>query len=115
MSYCTNRYLSVMAMACLAAFWATSSAAQQTFGGYPCTIDCSGHEAGYNWAREHDIENPEDCAGNSQSFIEGCQAFAEGASREIEGSQPPDYNEHVPQPYNDPGEENSDSDSDNPG
>lgn len=48
-----------------------------TFGGYQCTEDCSGHEAGYEWAEEHDIDDPDRCGGNSQSFIEGCQAYAE--------------------------------------
>jgi|YNPMSStandDraft_1061717.scaffolds.fasta_scaffold23882_2 hypothetical protein len=48
-----------------------------TFHGYICTEDCSGHEAGYEWAEEHDITDPDDCGGNSQSFIEGCQAYAE--------------------------------------
>lgn len=45
--------------------------------GYPCTDDCSGHEAGYEWAEEHNIEDPDDCGGSSQSFTEGCQAYAE--------------------------------------
>lgn len=49
----------------------------QTFREYPCTIDCSGHEAGYEWAEEHGITNPDDCGGKSQSFIEGCQSYAE--------------------------------------
>lgn len=48
-----------------------------TFKGYDCTDDCSGHEAGYNWAEAHDIDDPDDCGGNSQSFIEGCRAYAE--------------------------------------
>src|SRR5436853_2639709 len=43
-----------------------------TFHGYVCTVDCSGHEAGYEWAEEHDITDPDDCGGNSESFIEGC-------------------------------------------
>lgn len=47
------------------------------FHGYPCTVDCSGHEAGYAWAEEHDIDDPDDCDGNSDSFIEGCRAYAE--------------------------------------
>jgi hypothetical protein len=49
----------------------------QEFHGYPCTDDCSGPEAGYNWAEEHDIEDPDQCGGKSQSFIEGCRAWAE--------------------------------------
>lgn len=48
-----------------------------TFHGYECTVDCSGHEAGYQWAEEHDITDPDDCGGNSESFIEGCKAYAE--------------------------------------
>ena len=47
------------------------------FGGYPCTQDCSGHEAGYQWAEDNEITDPDDCSGKSQSFIEGCQAYAE--------------------------------------
>lgn len=49
----------------------------QTFNGYLCTVDCSGHEAGYEWAEEHGITDSDDCGGNSQSFIEGCQSYAE--------------------------------------
>ena len=45
--------------------------------GYQCTVDCSGHEAGYEWAEENSIDDPYDCGGNSESFIEGCQAYAE--------------------------------------
>jgi hypothetical protein len=48
-----------------------------TFKGYPCTRDCSGHEAGYEWAEENGIDDPDDCGGNSESFIEGCRAYAE--------------------------------------
>lgn len=42
-----------------------------------CTDDCSGHDAGYEWAEEHDITDADDCTGNSQSFIEGCEERAE--------------------------------------
>jgi hypothetical protein len=54
------------------------------FQGYPCTVDCSGHEAGYEWAEENDIDDPDDCGGNSQSFIEGCQAYGEERMQEAE-------------------------------
>lgn len=40
-----------------------------------CTEDCSGHEAGYQWAEEHDITDEDDCDGKSESFIEGCKAY----------------------------------------
>lgn len=52
-----------------------------TFHGYRCQdLNCSGHEAGYAWAREHDIQDEGDCesAGrhdNSTSFTEGCYAY----------------------------------------
>jgi len=51
-----------------------------TFHGYACTEDCSGHEAGYNWAQEHDITDRDDCPidpHNSHSFTEGCWAYAD--------------------------------------
>lgn len=54
------------------------------FAGYPCTVDCSGHAAGYEWAEENGIDAPDDCDGNSASFIEGCQAYAEEQQGEVE-------------------------------
>ena len=56
---------------------------QETFDGDPCTSDCSGHEAGYNWAESHGIDDDDDCdaAGehsNSPSFAEGCKAYVRG-------------------------------------
>lgn len=49
----------------------------QTFGDYECTEDCSGHEAGYEWAEENSVEDVDDCGGNSDSFIEGCYSYVE--------------------------------------
>jgi hypothetical protein len=43
---------------------------------WECTDDCSGHDAGYEWAEEKGITDPSDCSGNSESFIEGCEAYA---------------------------------------
>lgn len=34
----------------LAGFVAAPANVQETFHGYDCTDDCSGHEAGYDWA-----------------------------------------------------------------
>lgn len=50
---------------------------EDTYGDADCTVDCSGHNAGYAWAEENGITDTYDCGGNSQSFIEGCQAYAE--------------------------------------
>ena len=46
------------------------------FHGDLCTVDCSGHEAGYAWAEVQGIDDPDECGGNSQSFIEGCEEYA---------------------------------------
>lgn len=47
-----------------------------TSDNWECTSDCSGHDAGYDWASENGIEDPSECGGNSVSFIEGCEAYA---------------------------------------
>lgn len=63
-----------------------------TFRGYKCTEDCSGHEAGYEWAEEHGISDPSDCGGNSQSFIEGCESYAvEQMNEEYQEQEEEDY------------------------
>jgi len=49
----------------------------RSFRGYECTDDCSGHEAGYEWAERKGITDPDDCGGKSESFIEGCRSYAE--------------------------------------
>lgn len=53
-------------------------------GNYTCSGDCSGHEAGFQWAQDQDIDDASDCGGNSQSFIEGCEAFAEARQEEAD-------------------------------
>ena len=49
----------------------------QSFYDYDCIDDCSGHEAGYEWAENNDISDIDECWGNSQSFIEGCWVYVE--------------------------------------
>ena len=49
----------------------------ENFRGMACTDDCSGHDAGYSWAEENGITDPVECGGKSDSFIEGCVAWAE--------------------------------------
>jgi hypothetical protein len=54
---------------------------EDLFHGWKCGDgDCSLHQAGYAWAAQHKIVNPQNCQGKSESFIEGCWAFtgAEG-------------------------------------
>jgi hypothetical protein len=64
------------AVLALAALGSAKLSAQE-FHGYLCTQDCSGHEAGYEWAERKGIDSVDDCGGNSNSFIEGCQAYVE--------------------------------------
>jgi hypothetical protein len=62
-------------------------ATAQTFGGYDCTVDCSGHKAGYEWAEAKGITDEAQCedilvrAPNRTSFYEGCKAYVEDPSR----------------------------------
>lgn len=39
-----------------------------------CTGDC---KAGYEFAKELDLDDPTTCAGKSEAFIAGCQAYAQ--------------------------------------
>lgn len=56
-----------------------SSSQKKTFYGYECqTSDCSGHKAGYEWAKNKNITEYENCGGNSESFIEGCKSYVSG-------------------------------------
>lgn len=52
------------------------SGARGIYAGDGCTVDCGGHNAGYQWAEEKGITDPDQCGGNSWSFIEGCRAYA---------------------------------------
>lgn len=54
--------------------------------GYRVVEDMSGHIKGWEWAEMNGIEDPDECGGNSRSFIEGCQAYASEQQRESDGS-----------------------------
>ena len=43
---------------------------------YGCTSDCSGHQAGYEWAQANNVCDPNYSAGKSQSFNEGVRAWS---------------------------------------
>jgi hypothetical protein len=49
-----------------------------------CTDDCSGHDAGFEWAKEHEITDASDCSGSSQSFVEACQSFAQAVEEQVD-------------------------------
>lgn len=46
-----------------------------TFSGSQCTKDCSGHSAGYAWAKQHNGQAA--CNSSSPSFNRGCEIAAD--------------------------------------
>lgn len=57
---------------------------QQVHGGADCVLDCSGHEAGYAWAKERQIGDPSLCAARGPSFNRGCRAYAEDLAQRVD-------------------------------
>lgn len=53
-----------------------------------CTQDCSGHDAGYEWAEKYTICDTEYNNGNSESFNEGVRQWAEDNCYYSDGSNP---------------------------
>lgn len=74
--------LRLLLLSTLIAAWPAHA---QTFNGYECTEDCSGHEAGYEWAQDNDIDDESDCSTASNSFNEGCQSFVD--EQDVEQSE----------------------------
>lgn len=50
---------------------------EYTLQGRTCTKDCSGHRAGWYWAKSKGVTNPVSCDSRSPSFNGGCSAAAE--------------------------------------
>lgn len=48
-----------------------------------CTKDCSGHDAGWQWAQDNDVTDSSECSG-SGSFEDGCQAYVEELESQVE-------------------------------
>jgi hypothetical protein len=61
----------------------TTGARAREFGGHECSDDCSGHAAGYRWAKSKSITDESDCPlrGNATSFYEGCTVYVEDPDR----------------------------------
>jgi hypothetical protein len=88
----------------------TVSARAQTFGDFDCTVDCSGHAAGYKWADQHRINDEENCPdGNSQSFHEGCIAYTRDPNQTLDQDEPGDT---VGMPQDQPDGDDDDNDDD---
>ncbi len=48
-----------------------------------CTSDCSGHDAGFQWAQDNNVADTSDCSG-SGSFEDGCEAYVEELDNRVE-------------------------------
>jgi len=72
---------------------------EEVEGSVDCANDCSGHNAGFAYAQEHDIDDDAECNSASDSFVEGCKAYGEeidqcvNAAHEaiMQGKQPADH------------------------
>jgi hypothetical protein len=92
----------------LTALMSPAAAQDRTYGGFDCTVDCSGHAAGYKWADDHDITDELDCPeGNSQSFHEGCVAYTQDNMR-----SDPDEDDDGQQVGDEPSMNSGDTDED---
>ena len=45
------------------------------YKGRTCLDDCSGHIAGYEWAKKRDFLDYEECSTGNSSFDEGCELY----------------------------------------
>jgi hypothetical protein len=89
-----------------------------SFAGYDCTEDCSGHQAGYDWAEDKGIEDEDVCdnlSTNSDSFKEGCKAYVNGDDRDddrLENDSPdPSGVDSGTRPDTPPSDQDDDDDS----
>lgn len=56
----------------------------RTFGGYDCSGSCSGHKAGFKWAKRNDVNDEDECVSNSTSFNEGCAVYIDDPNRDAD-------------------------------
>lgn len=45
------------------------------YRGHQCSDDCSGHIAGYQWAKKNQLDDPAKCGETLESFREGCVIY----------------------------------------
>lgn len=43
-----------------------------------------GHEAGFEWAKQNELQDRSECSGDSDSFIEGCRQFFDAIDDEVQ-------------------------------
>lgn len=67
----------LFAMTLLVSVLGSTTATAATFDGYQCKGDCSGHQAGYDWAEQNGIDDRSSCNTPSASFNQGCESYVE--------------------------------------
>jgi hypothetical protein len=56
--------------------WSRAGGGRLWFGPYRCVDDCSGHQAGWQWAKRNRVRRSDGCNGSgSDSFFEGCRYY----------------------------------------
>jgi hypothetical protein len=58
----------------------TAYTQDRVIAGLNCTVDCSGYDAGYKWAKQHDIDDDDYCPDSNKSFYEGCADYVDDSS-----------------------------------
>ena len=48
-----------------------------------CTKDCSGHDAGFEWAKEKSLTVLADCEADDPGFAEGCEAYVSALQKRV--------------------------------
>lgn len=71
----------------------SASATAATFDGYECTDDCSGHQAGYDWAEQNDVDDESSCSTPSASFNQGCESYVEENAASVSDDEEDDEEE----------------------
>ena len=67
----------IYAVVLLTSMLGNTTVSADSFGGYECTEDCSGHQAGYDWAEQNGIDDESSCSTPSDSFNQGCESYVE--------------------------------------
>jgi len=78
------------AIAMFVSMLGSTTASADTFDGNPCLTDCSGHQAGYNWAEQNDVDDESSCSTPSASFNQGCESYVEENSASVSDDEEDD-------------------------
>ena len=80
----------LFAMTLLVSVLGSTAATAATFDGYQCKGDCSGHQAGYDWAEQNGIDDESSCSTPSASFNQGCESYVEENTASVSDNEEDD-------------------------